>query len=404
MLSNCKKCIGVLGIMAASQGLSIGLQVPLLSVARADEFATVPANDALYKHLATVQRAGWSGAARVDDTSSVGAMTRYEMSLETARAYFAVTARQRANAQWKTTASRPAIRALRELLVSLRGELKKLDVNVNEALTFCDNVLKSGQATIALSSTPVTAPTIDNRAVANDTLFTSRRRNVGLQSTLGLNRSTEMLMPLSQRLRVHAALSSLARASDDPFGDATTSSLNSAGAASGISATGRAAYDVSSWLRLRADFEKHALLPNTTDPSRLLNSTNTASPLLLRSLNANATSGRSLGGGVDIELLRGLTLSGEVARLTADGATDAVRFGGGVGLTAWQNRLSLSANLSRLVPQEDSAVLSSTAAALNLDVGMTERLKLRLLYQQLFGSPTQMRNDRIVAGGLNISF
>jgi hypothetical protein len=327
------------------------------------------------------------------------------MALETARAYYAATAQQRVNANWQKTASRPAVRALRELVLALRVELGTLDINLGEALSFCDKVLQSKAEVASLA--PATTP-------ARQTPASSEATRLALRPAAGrVVPRDSMMLPLSQRLRLHATLSSLAREANDPFGD---SARPAAGALNllrpgrstprhALQAQGGAALDVNNWLRLRADYDSRSLLPNRTDPSHLLNEPATgASSLLLRSLNQGATQGSSLGGGIDIELLSGLTLSGEVARVSANGAGDAMRYGGGVGLTAWQNRLSLSANLSRLVPQEDSAVLSTTAAALNLDVGMTERLKLRLLYQQLFGSPTQSRNDRVVAGGLNISF
>jgi hypothetical protein len=385
------------------------------AVARADEFATVPAGDVLYKHLTAVQRAGWSGVGRGGATASdAQLLTRYEMALETARVYFFVTAQQRANANWQSGASRPVARSLRELVSALRVELRKLDIDTNAALAFCDAILQSGNGTINLSSRPVTAP------VANTTQPSAKTRpNADALRPAAANEfaaSTEIsaigvALPLSQRLRLHATLSSLAREADDPFGDTAqvsghVFSASSSRPAPRVSSTTGAAYDVGNWLRLRADYENRTLLPNATDPSNLLNSSSSlnTSPLLLRALNANAVSGRSLGGGVDIELWRGLTVSGEVARVGTNDGSEAVRYGGGVGLTAWQNRLSLSANLSRLVPQEDSAVFSTTAAALNLDVGMTERLKLRLLYQQLFGASSQSRSERIVAGGLNISF
>ncbi len=390
------------------------LAAPLLSpmvsplAARADEFATVPAGDLLYRQLEIVQRAGWGTAGR-EATRPVASLTRYEMALETARAYYAATAQQRVNANWQKTASRPAVRALRELMLALRVELGTLDINLGEALSFCDKVLQSKAEVASLA--PATTPARQTPLSSQATRLALRPTSMPVAGRVVPRDS--MMLPLSQRLRLHATLSSLAREANDPFGDsarpvADALKLLRPGRSTprhALQAQGGAALDVNNWLRLRADYDSRSLLPNRTDPSHLLNEPATgASSLLLRSLNQGATQGSSLGGGIDIELLSGLTLSGEVARVSANGAGDAMRYGGGVGLTAWQNRLSLSANLSRLVPQEDSAVLSTTAAALNLDVGMTERLKLRLLYQQLFGSPTQSRNDRVVAGGLNISF
>jgi hypothetical protein len=81
----------------------------------------------------------------------------------------------------------------------------------------------------------------------------------------------------------------------------------------------------------------------------------------------------------------------------------ATRLEGGLGFTTWRDRLSLTANLSRLVP-EDSLALSSTAAGLNIDVDVTERLSLNLLYKKLFASQATTHSDGFVGGGISINF
>lgn len=399
-------------LLAAGHGASFG------SSARADEFSLVPAGDPLYKHFTTVRRAQWndtgitegarSDAARPRATGAAPSLTRYEMALETARAYLSVSTRSTT-----LSVSRPALRSLRELMVALRGELRSLDIDVSEALSFCDRILQRNLNTPAASAATNTDRASSVR-LATPPSELSRSRTSILESSAPAfgaagNAPRGLQLPISQRLRLEAALSSLEREAGDPFGDAA--SRSSYRASEGTSRmrlrpallTG-GTYEVTDWLRLRADYARRPLA-GATNPREMLASTGanaSLSPLLTRSLG-QAGESRSVAGGVDIAV-SGLTFSGQVARVSTNGAgPDATRFGGGVALNAWQNRLVLSANLSRLVP-EDSPMLSSEAAALNLDVGVTERLRLRLLYQQLFNSPSQNRGERLVAGGINISF
>jgi hypothetical protein len=160
-----------------------------------------------------------------------------------------------------------------------------------------------------------------------------------------------------------------------------------------------AIYDVGSSLSLRAGGSRQgdALgVPRSIEEMAMRSS---LSPYYTRA-------GRSFGGGLDLRVRSGLSLSGDVSRVSTEGSngTSAIRYGGGVGLSAWQNRLTLSANLSRLVPEERSMLLAQTATAFNLDVGMTDRLRLKLLYQQWFGAPAESGAQHMLAGGLNLSF
>ena len=382
----------------------------------ADEFSVVPANDPLYKHFAIVRRAGWNDskpdASSNASRSTTATLTRYEMALETARAYLSISSlASRDRTSGALTLSRPAVRSLREMIVALRSELRSLDIDVNEALAFCDRVAQRGLGKSVANTSATGAGAMVSSSPAPSSR--PRPRSIGSNTTASLdtpnNARFSLQLPISQKLRLHAALSSLVREAGDPFGDAATRSPHrtsdrSIGLRQRPSFLTGGAYEVTDWLRVRADYARREPV-GTINPRQMLASNpaeSVLSPLLMRSLNP-AAEGRSLGGGIDIAL-SGLTFSGQVARISTNGAgADATRIGGGVALNAWQNRLALSANLSRLVP-EDSAELSSQAAALSLDVGVTERLRLKLLYQQLFNSPTQNRGERIVAGGINISF
>ena len=201
-------------------------------------------------------------------------------------------------------------------------------------------------------------------------------------------------LPLSQRLRVNTAIQALAQAQDDPLQASSLamrrSSFQSPHATSSNTLTGHSlgtSLDVNRWLSLNAGYNQQTLVPR---------------PFSLRdALFANSTQTQSLGGGVDIRLLHSLTLSGNMAKVMGTGGNPVrgTRYGGGLGLTGWKNRLSLNANLSRLVP-EDSLALTSTATELNLGLDVTQRLSLNLLYQQMFG----IQNQTQVAGGIVINF
>lgn len=363
-------------------------------VVRADEFATVPAGDALYRHLTVVAKTGWSGASGQEPQAAGGTdatLTRYEIALETAKAIVTVTARHEANSAWPASAYKPALRALRELAGALRAELKSLGIDVAAALALCDALLKA----------PDTGPPAASRATggASGSAATVRRGVApSTTSSEAIPRAEPLsLSSLSQRLRVTAALSSVERDAGDPFGDAALG-LRAAPSRTGVVSGPRgagiasgAALGVNGWLTLRAAYGRSPLAP---------------SHLTLQELwSPGAREQRTLGSGLDIALRPGMTLSGGVESIATDaaGRPSWTRVSGGVGLSAWQNRLSLKANLSRLVP-EDARVLPSTMAGLNVGLGLGERLSLNLLYQQLFSAPAPARADRLVAGGISVNF
>lgn len=378
-----------------------------MGMAHADEFTTVPPGDALYGHLASITKAGWIGDAPTQGTSH--SLTRYEVALETAKAIFTVTARHRADPNWAATAPKTALRALRDLTVALSPELKQLDIDINATRALFDSLIKA----------PLTGTALTNPLPSRNTNGTTRPSHADpfAASTTGGHRANASIrpqgmkvtslvtgglsttdqawsLPLSQRLRVNTAIQALAQEQDDPLQTSTLtghrSSFVSPHAASSNSVTGRSLgtnLDVNRWLSINAGYHQQTLVPR---------------PYSLReALFAASTQTQSIGGGVDIRLLHSLTLSGNMAKVVGTGGTTVrgTRYGGSLGLTGWQNRLSLSANLSRLVP-EDSLALTSTAAELNVGLDVTQRLSLNLLYQQMFG----IQNQTQVAGGIVINF
>lgn len=378
------------------------------SPARSDEFATIPAGDPLYTQLTVVARAGLATPA-----SGPGhALTRYEVALETAKAIFTVTTSHRADAKWATPASRPALLALRELTATLRSELKKLNVDANSTLARLDSLLQAARLPVSPRvDTTLASPSSSWRTgstaglkrgeltslSSGQLLHALRTGRGGADSAMHDTRTSQL--SLSQRLRVDCAVSALAREADDPFGDAAIlarsagrSRPTSAGVVSAVQAvdTG-AALDLTHWLTLSAGYRKDLMASHTQS----LQDSFFAGPGAMRSVN----------GGLAIEVRPGMTLTGSVARLATAGEdpTRATRIGGGLSLSAWQNRLSLNANLSRLVP-EDSFALSSKAAELNVGLEFTQRLSLSLLYQRLFAAENQAPVDRRVGGGISIKF
>lgn len=378
---------GVLFMCALLLGVTSG-------ATRADEFSVVAAGDAAYGHLSSLSQTGWldsstslpknrpSGAAAASVVTKNTTLTRYEMALQTARAIFVVSARSEADANWTRTASKPAARALRELTNTFRAELRGMGVDVVPTLKNLDAIL---QGTSRVSAPRSTVPAV--RSVNRNERFTAGGSPGGVFS-----------LPLSQRLRVDAAVTSLARDAADPFGDAAFEAAGNRNQKSSAMIPGaiqnRAglALGVTDWLTLRAGYA---------------NRTGDVTPTLANSSAAFAMpfGAREMGGGVEIALPRGLLLSGDVANVAGaqTGASSFTRMGGGVGWMGWQNRLSMKANLSRLVPG-DARILPSTLVGLNVGLDVSERLSLTLRYQQMFSAPVTNDASRLVAGGVSLNF
>jgi hypothetical protein len=356
----------------------------------AREFTVVPAGDILYSHLKVLRTAGWNwGAAPTtgDSSDKSTTMTRYEMALEVTKALIAIRARQNADARWTSTLPATSLRSLRALCVELQPELTRFDVDAKATIAQLDAWLQPPATSTTSSNLVLSSGASSADAVAEG------------DST---QKEAMLKLPLSQRLRVYGAISSLARSSRDPL---QTREFNTS---SGALRLGNAApetfgrlggeYSITDRIQLRGEVSRRPVAGTLREA---LEGGASAS---------GAGSEHSFGGGVDVALWPGVTLSGDVAHFETPGGLlpglaqfNGMKYEGGVGLTGWQNRVALSANLSRLVP-EDSFALSMSAAQLNLDVGLTQQISLKLLYQQLFETPQQSRGGRMIAGGININF
>jgi hypothetical protein len=155
------------------------------------------------------------------------------------------------------------------------------------------------------------------------------------------------------------------------------------------------------WLSLRAGYAFNQVNQPQTLQQTLLANNNSSW------FSALGSTG-SVGGGLDVKVSPGLTLSGGISRLSLNNTNGQNEFSGtqlegGVGVSGLNNRLLLSARLARLLP-DDATSLSSTAARLNLDFALSNNLSLNLLYQQMFSLSPQQDGKSTFAGGVNIHF
>ena len=343
----------LLGVASSSRG------------AFATDFTVVPPSDPAYTQLQIIRNAPWAGSWSGTETAT--SLTRYELALETAKSLISLRARHNADANWIRTVSPDSIRALRQLCVSLKSELPQFNVDVPATLKLLDGLL---------IQTPASTPTPAVAAPTPTAAITLPR----------LEAENDEAPSLSQRLRVYSALDSLARQANDPFRTAGTSGVQRLRIG--------ASYDLSDSIRLHGEMERE----DRTRPAGLRDF------LAGTSFDTNAQSTRELEANATWTLRPGLTFSGGVAHVDSDNPlNDGMRFESSLGLTGWQNRVALSAHLSRLVP-EDSQALGQTAARLNLGVGLTSQIQLKLMYQQLFGATAAGQTNRRVGGGIDFSF
>lgn len=335
------------------------------TTARSDEFTVVPMGDVAYKQLALLAPTGWIETRSAPRTP----LTRYEIATEAVRAYVTLRARREAGQVFVATPqSLAALRALREMAGKFQVELRALGVDAGETEQLCDELTRRISSTSRNAPAGIGAP----RAVPirAPIASTQQPRLVGSQQM-------QLALPLSGRLRFEALVSKLQRDARDPFGDTDDAMPRSAQAGVAFSLTNRVA--------LRA-FGGQARIASATN-------------------SVEATRFNTAGGGVSLALPRGVQLRGDFERLSAraSGNSDWNRLGGELGFSAWENRLSLRANWSRMLPI-DTRLLPSTASGVDVELGVSERLQLTLLYRQLFHERDEVAANRVVSGGINIKF
>ena len=365
------------------------------AAARADEFSPVPAKDPIYRQLSALDSADPT-VARV-----TSGLTRYEAALQVARIITRVSNDPGAQL------SRVGWRALHDLSQSLKSELTQLGIDVAAAQKLADARLKAPEAArgavsdnsardlsvpSGFGSAARSFPAGIARGAAGDNLLGGSVFAPGGAAPASGLQSGNFSSTLVPRLRVGAALIALQRAENDPFksSGAGHALLSSGSETRVLGQSTSVDYDVTPWLSVRA-LSSRRDLANVPD----------VSPFLRDSFFDNATEARSAGGGLGIDV-GALSFTTKIETLSTNAGTRGTSAGGGVSLSAWQNRLSLSAHLARLQP-EDRAVLPSTRTELNIDLNVTQRLSLSLFYQGLF-TQQKIGNSERVAGGLNLSF
>ena len=308
------------------------------SAARADQYTAVPTGDALYRNLSVVERNGWLNSASRTPNVEVKSLTRYELALQTAGAIFLVSARVEADANWAQSVSPSAFEALRLLTTNLRPELQKLGVDVAATLQLLKRVTTATSSTRSAASTAPDA----TRDVTRDATRATRA------------------LPLPRR-----------------FNNASNF------------ANGHVSIGLGRGFALRADVRADAETPNLGS-------------LALRESQLPRGVGTAVGGGLDWTPRDGVTLSTGVENIRGGTQSVGTRFSSDVGVSAFNNRVSLVANLSRL--KMENVEDASTFAGVNFGVGVSENVRLNLLYQRLFSTPSPSRSDQVVAGGVSIKF
>lgn len=351
--------------------------------ARSDEFALVPAGDPTYKQLAVLRPLGWISMR----SEPKGPLTRYEIATEVGRAINGLRTMRAASPSFTpATLMRPGIRTVRELSEKFRPELRSLGIDAAEAIKLCDELLKGGAPTRVAARPSVPREESFSIAPRNETPSVFGRTVQSASRPTSEN--LRFAVPLSNRLRFESVVSKLARDAADPFGD--TNDL----ASPNITRAGVA-------LAVNHSVSLHAF-GGRSAASRVPIGSPLADPN--RALNTPSTAFTSGGGGVSLDLPRGVQLRGNYERLSASGGPgEWRRLGGELEVSAWSNRLSLRANWSRLLPN-DARLLPSSAGGVDVGLSVSERLRLTLLYRQLFSESAAAQTNRVVSGGINIDF
>jgi hypothetical protein len=381
------------GLMAVSCGIFAGK-------ASADAFAQVPAGSVFYSQLATLQNATWENdiSGRSPRISKSTEQTRYEFAIEIAKSAIDFNAHRQANPEWLATVPRVELRSLRALVTEFSVELAGFNVDTKDIVGSIDEALRNP------ASAPPAKKQINLKAqTKNDHTLTLD--SFPLSTTLNLSnpQPAEMLnLSLSKQLALYAQLTTPSNGLLHAVPQSTLSTGESSVQAEANTALSAGAnMSLNDWLSLRAGYAFNQVnQPLSLQQTLLANNNN--------SWFSTLGSTGSVGGGLDVKVSPGLTLSGGISRLSLNDPNGQNEFSGtqlegGVGVSGLNNRLLLSARLARLLP-DDATSLSSTAARLNLDFALSSNLSLNLLYQQMFSLSPQQDGKSTFAGGVNIHF
>jgi hypothetical protein len=382
-----------LGVLALSCGI-------FARKASADAFAPVPIGSVFYSQLATLQNATWENdiSGKAPGISKSTEQTRYEFAIEIAKSAIDFNAHRQANPEWLATVPRTELRSLRSLVSEFSVELAGFNVDTRDIVASIDEALRNpASSSAAKKQINLTAQAANDRALTLDSFPLSTSLNpVESQPAETLN------LPLSKQLAIYAQLTTPSNALLHAIPQSTLSTeKSSVDAEPNTALSAGANMSLNDWLSLRAGYAFNQVnQPQTLQQTLLANNTN--------SWFSIPGSTGSVGGGLDVKVSPGLTLSGGISRLSLNdpnGQSDfsGTQLEGGVGVSGLNNRLLLSARLARLMP-DDATSLSSTAARLNLDFAFSNNLSLNLIYQQMFSLSPQQDGKSTFAGGVNIHF
>jgi hypothetical protein len=364
--------------------------------ARADVFSQVPAGSVLYTQLAVLQSSSWENdiSGKSPRIAKSAGQTRYEFAIEIAKSAIDFSAHRQANPVWLATVPRSELRALRALVVEFTVELTGFNIGTKDIVNSIDEVLRNPIDTqVESKSLSVKSQTDKKHFLTSDSFPLPPSFDLATQPAETLN------LPLSRQLAIYAELTTPSNALLHAIPQMSNETNLEAEANTTLSAG--ANMTLNNWLSLRAGYAFNQISqPQTLQQTLLANSDS--------SWFSTPGSSDSIGGGLDVKVSSGLTLSGSVSRLSlnaANGQSDfsGTQLEGGVGVRGLNNRLLLSARLAHLVP-DDAKSLASTAARLNLDYALSSNLSLNLLYQQMFSLSPQQDAKSTFAGGVNIHF
>ncbi len=389
------------------------------TAAGADLWSDVPANDPAYKSLAQLSEAGWR-EQRMDTSRRATILTRYEFTLEIAKALLRATAQ--AEKEPDALRAKPeAVRALRALMVQFKPELEKLGVDVAASQKTLDAAMKAeppanADSSPAPSVTP--SPSLSSETSSKPSWF-SDLPPIALTSEIK-PWMKDLLGTSSKPLVVTSIGSGLLAVDDSMFRDTLTQepqrlmktefklpmndNLSISASLAALRSLGRdhsrkawsaeAQYALGRWkLHTSLQFAGSDQLASTLwgTPSR--------------QVGMPASVWRSLGGGVTYSPKDWLTLTARIA-----GVTDLTRLQsnyilstGGVGVSL-KDRIALEVNWLHVNPF-DPALSSSLTTRLGLKAAISPSTQWQLFYQ-MYDNPTGATNTRpsIVGTQLSVKF
>ncbi|MEO6907899.1 MAG: hypothetical protein ABI210_08420 [Abditibacteriaceae bacterium] len=366
--------------------------------AHSDAFSQVPTGSVLYTQLATLHNATWENdiSGKAPRLSKSTELTRYEFAIEIAKSAIDFSAHRQAKPAWLATVPRSELRSLRALMLEFSVELAGFNVNTKDITDSIDGVLRSPES----APVPKQPVSLKMQTEADHSLLLG---SFPLSSSLNLTNSQPdtLNVPLSKQFEFYAQLTTPPNAMLHVIPQSLPTETSSVESQANTTLNAGANMSINNWLSLRAGYAFNQNNQPQTLQQTLFASNNNSWFSTLGETD-------SIGGGLDVKVSPGLTLSGGISRLSMNavrGQSDfsGTQLEGGVGVSGLDNRLLLSARLARLMP-DDAASLASTAARLNLDFALSNSLSFNLLYQQMFSLSPQQDGKSTFAGGVNIHF